>query len=548
MKLSIRHRPTQTNLEKALGFQAMLSSDSDSSFSNESDQQRSNGSPKAVLQTYGGSDEDVCPLVDIQHSPRTSFLDVGTNSASLNMLPPPFEPILNKKSERSCDINCNDTLVLDTIGSLNDTLDLENIGVPLVESTRIHRRSSITYQKIVNNIPCFNEAEVSVVVEYERNVDKTNEDNGKCTEEILDFVTSVCDETNYVTATEKFYDTFNASNSSSDHCKTGNESLGIDKNKEPQDIHYAKCLIPNRIPHRRSQNPDYNWERKTTDRKSTSKKYVERTELDSDESDEEIEVMDSATQTVGNIDMDCDTSESNQKMHILYKEETTVDSLGNCTDFGKMHRKACDVYGEDSIKDSHSIAEDQFVNKIDAVDGNLELNRNKAEQSTVLEYVSDIITNLEDRIASMNKWSHADSKDTFQSKCIIQGENQYKNVTDQANNNGVYEQETKTCNISENDCCEVDIYEEETITLIQGVAANMDKKSTETASNVYDNTENDVSTLEGSVIEVKDAGTQTVDDIICAGTMSDGKRQRLQPIDCRKKYNEEYQHGGKCIF
>lgn len=546
-ELYIRHRPAQTNLAKALSFQAMLSSDSDSSFSNETDQQCSKGNPKAVLQTYGDSDEDLQPSVC-----------AGTNLTSLSILPPPIEPILNIKPERSCDIICNDTLDLDTIGQPNDTLDLENIGEPLVESTRIHRRSSITYQKIMDNFHCFNEAEVSAVVEYERNVHKIKKDNEKCTEEILDFVTSVCDETNYVTAIDKFYDTFNASNSNSDHCKTANKSLGMDKeSKETQDFYYTKGLIHKRIPHGRSQKPDFDGERKTRDRKPTSKECVECTEPDSNESGEEIEVMDSATQTdaVGNIDKDCATHiyESNQKIHIVYKEETVVDSFGNCTDFGKMHRKACDAYDEDTVEDSHSNLPYDFVNKIDNVDDNLERNINKAEQSTVLEYVSDIITNLDDRFASTNEWSHADdySKDTLQSKSMIQGENLYRNVTDQVDNtcNGMYEQETKTGNITDNDCGEVDIYAEETMSIIHRAAANMDK-STKAANDVYDNVENDVGTLEDSVIEVTDAGTQTytVDDIICTGTMPGGDEwQRFQLMDCRKldENNEENQQCGK---
>ncbi|XP_053400527.1 dentin sialophosphoprotein-like [Mercenaria mercenaria] len=475
----------QTLLQtKAQSFKVLLSSDSDSSFTDIPKQKVKTGNGKAVLQVCSDSDDDLAHTGIANNNSnaciKESFVDaVEGIYVPENMSCPKFEPILDVKPKRESDIDYNDTVVKNRVSLASCTLDLDNLGEPLVESTRIHRRSSITYKRIIEDLD--SSAEDCKVVENTNTFRRE-----KLADEMMDHEASVCDETNYVTATEIVDDTLNSSQSNHSNGKFGDRAPIKEMRKKPDNLREEKkndnhiCKIRSPI------------------------------HSDKSESEEEVEVMDTATQTdevvIADIDSLEQTGESDKKVHRAYKEETILDTQGKLLDFYNRYRTT-DMYDEDTVQDSHAIAESRSLQQVSDA---LELSNSEKEQLGVSLYTN--ITVIEDKLASTTISTHVHdySKETVghESKSFSKTD-VFNNTTGLDNNTAVYDQET---NITDSGHNHFEAY-------VPLVGVNEDLQETNNGvENVHEeitdgeinSTESETkSEAEESIYEVNDAGTQT---------------------------------------
>ncbi|XP_060566921.1 dentin sialophosphoprotein-like [Ruditapes philippinarum] len=346
-------KPKQTNPQfKAQTFQVFASSDSDSSFTDVPKQKGKPVKAKAVLQVCSDSDDDFAVTSNTKnHFAKTdyterdsdacikeSFVDscVG-NNLSDGIQIPKFEPILNIGPKRESSLDYDDTVVKNRVSLASCTLDLDSLGEPLVESTRIHRRSSITYKNLIEELGSSPEDNNDV-----NGTKKFGKGSMKKIDEMLDLEESVCNETNqlYITAIESVDDTLNSSESSPSSDKLVNELRENGKNKI---------------------------NKKNADRSGKSKITMN---LDSSESGEEIEVVDTATQTdeVLTYDDECieEGKETEKLIHCVYKEETIVDNQGKLYDFDNKYRDPGDIYSEDTVDDGHVNAGKHPVHELES--------------------------------------------------------------------------------------------------------------------------------------------------------------------------------------
>jgi hypothetical protein len=351
-------KPKQTNPQfKAQTFQVFASSDSDSSFTDVPKQKGKPVKAKAVLQVCSDSDDDFAVTSNTKnHFAKTdyterdsdacikeSFVDSGDGkNLSDGIQIPKFEPILNIGPKRESSLDYDDTVVKNRVSLASCTLDLDSLGEPLVESTRIHRRSSITYKNLIEELGSSPEDNNDV-----NGTKKFGKGSMKKIDEMLDLEESVCNETNqlYITAIESVDDTLNSSESSPSSDKLVNELRENGKNKI---------------------------NKKNADRTGKSKITMN---LDSSESGEEIEVVDIATQTdeVLTYDDECieEGKETEKIIHFVYKEETIVDNQGKLYDFDNKYRDIGDIYSEDTVDDGHVNAGKHSVHELESSNSEL---------------------------------------------------------------------------------------------------------------------------------------------------------------------------------
>lgn len=461
----------------------MASSDSDSSFTDIPKHTGKTVKAKAVLQVCSDSDDDFVSSSKAKYDNakansaknnsdiciKESFVDsVDRNNISDGIQIPTFEPILNIKPKRESSLDYNDTVIKNRVSLSSCTLDLDNFGDPLVESTRIHRRSSITYKQLIEE---FESSPESNDIKFIRG-------SLKKVDEMLDKEQSVCDETNcmYITAIESVDDTLNSSESNLSFEKAESNPTCAEPVKR------CKALGKN------MENVD-------------NDVYVDqpKTAMESDsESGEEIEVVDTATQTdevSTSGDEDEEIGKETEKLiHRAYKEETIVDKQGKLYDFDNKYRDTGDLYDEDTVNDSHVNVGKQ---------SNHELENSNPENGTPDLYSGDTIDQLGNTLASttISTSIHNYSKETVaqESKSLSEAD---------AFSEG-------TASINNKDQCDQDISIEEENEFLQKenieIRSNQRKEYEQVSEDEVVNIEEAELDAEASIYEVTDVGTQTED-------------------------------------
>lgn len=471
---------------KARSFQISLSSDSESSSTGEV-QQSKQGNPKAVLQICSDSDDDFLSPAKAKNNSNACIKESILESVSGTDLQE-SEPVLNIKHKLNSDIDWTDTVVKNRDSLASFTIDLDNLGEPLVESTRIHRRSSVTYKQVFD---CSDTSREDENGSYELT---GMENNGKCDKEHLrksieklSFLTSICEETKYVTAIETVEDTLNSSASQTN----GEEPKISSDEKLCQNFRFGKTN---------------GWHEK--EEKTDTECFLKKQRgFNTSDLNEEIEVIDAETQT---DDYDGDDiysvkKESNKKVHKAYKEITVVDNVCEVSDSGENHRKRHNVYNEDTVEHTHENVDILGLPEDDLSDAN------DAEQSNS-DCVSDTVDDLEAKFAS-----------TTIETCINEYSKQtidYEVETESPLKAEVYNEVTGLCNM---ECFGQDTVTKDSNLLhfendtISGKEINGEPKSLESRdkksgeSGMEEIQEATKSDSEESTYEVCDAVTQTVE-------------------------------------
>ena len=340
-----KHR---TTTKPSLAFRGILSSDSDSDFENKPPPRRNilNGKPtkltdikakqepiKTTIKLCSDSDDDDDrgSIKDPDYCVEDSMTAVtGKVSESPDFKIPGSLGSNSGRSSMCIDAGYNYTVVKNRESIASMTFDLDQLGEPLVESTRIHRRSSASFKQIFEKLDeedCVKNAEDTLqstgILREKINNDiegidkvlkglelKSHYDRGKETTEAKN---ALHDENEmYVTAME-ILDMTSSS--------TGSEETNRKKVKDSKSKKSSKS------------------------KKASTKQILILADSESeDEIDDMIEVVDAGTQTV---DVGCKTEGLSELK--VYGQETVLDDCDESTKGEDMaYEQDTEVIGEDS--------------------------------------------------------------------------------------------------------------------------------------------------------------------------------------------------------
>lgn len=254
---SISSQSRSCNITKPQSFGALLSSDSEEEKNVAISNTKTVDNPTAVL--CSDSDDD-------NSQPKNRKINDTVTCVGESYIAPPL------KSLSQLSDSYNNSIIQKRVSIASCTLDIDDLGEPLVESTRIHRRSSVTYRQIVEEI---DESDVSY-------------------EHVNDSVL-VCDETKFVTAIENF------------------ESLKLSPDLPSKPGHLSDS--------------DGSIKEMNTENNAGHENMATGHDLHGNISYEEVEVVDIGIQTddAANLDDGMFTSATIRKTSNIYGQETVLD-------------------------------------------------------------------------------------------------------------------------------------------------------------------------------------------------------------------------------
>lgn len=521
-----QHKP----LKSSFNFNGILSSDSDSDFENKppfnnfvcngKTNQKKVKPVKATIKLCSDSEDDDEKerCVDSKYCVDDSMRVSRKVSESPELTIPGIPASCNGRPSVE---SYNYTVVKNRESVASMTIDLDQLGEPLVESTRIHRRSSASFKQIfgkINELDDIENADNTLPSSEDLKNDiegldinmrglkiKTKGVKGKRVGEDLDVIH---DENElYVTAVEML-----------DVTATTNE------NENTEDFKADKFQASGR---KKKQS--------TVKSKKTATKNILIVSDNGDSEDEIvdiIEVVDAGTQTEDVESEHCAITGCKEKLETMYDHETVLESISDDKIEGIVYEQKTEVISEKDevgkdtsvlIEHSDSInyeSEDIENEKLSEINNCNEHTDISVKENSVEEVYADS-TNISYTIADKQYQNQTRNNEISE---IREGNNLYNDETRVSVDNVLlikdYVQRTLVTNEVEHDLTEIDGYSDDVSSkateqcMIDEDASEPESMELQSDQNEADKNEdqcyiNDNSSSELSEFEVVDVGTQT---------------------------------------